>query len=159
RSGAETSRSLAQTLRERATRLLVWVDEAHHLGEDTLHELRLLAEADLNGPPLFSVVLCALPCLRERLLAPQLFPLWRRLATRVTLTGLVREEAAPFLTHVVGKEGAARFGAEALSALFEMARGVPALVHTFAVECVRACPPGSITAEGVAEALDGLDSR
>ncbi len=159
RSGAETSRSLAQTLRDLPTRLLVWVDEAQLLGEDTLHELRLLAEADLNGPPLFGVVLSALPELKERLLAPRLFPLWRRIATRVTLTGLVREEVAPFLAHVAGKEAAARFTVDALSALFEQGRGVPALVHAYAAECVRVCAPGPITPEGVAEALEGLDSR
>lgn len=159
RSGAETARSLAETLRDLSTRLLVWVDEAQRLDEDTLHELRFLAEADLDRPPLFSVVLSGLPELKERLLAPRLFSFWRRIATRVTLTGLVREEMAPFLAQVLGKEAALRFGAEALSTLFEQARGVPALVHTSAAECLRACAAGPITAERVAEALEGLETR
>jgi general secretion pathway protein A len=159
RSRAETSRLLVQTLRDLPTRLLLWIDEAQLIHEDTLHELRLLAEADLDGPPLFSVVLAALPDLKDRLLAPQLFPLWRRIGARVLLTGLVREEIAPFLAHALGKDSAGRFSPEALAALFEQARGVPALVQSFAAECLKARPQGQLTAESVAQALDGTEER
>jgi type II secretory pathway predicted ATPase ExeA len=159
RSRAETSRMLVQTLRDLPTRLLFWIDEAQLIPEDTLHELRLLAEANLDGPPLFSVVLSALPELKDRLLAPQLFPLWRRIGARVTLTGLVREETGPFLAHALGKEAAARFSPEALAALCEFARGVPALVQSYARECLKRKSQGPITAEDVGGALDGLDGQ
>jgi type II secretory pathway predicted ATPase ExeA len=159
RSRAETSRLLVQTLRDLPTRLLLWIDEAQLIHEDTLHEIRLLAEADLDGPPLFSVVLAALPDLRDRLLAPQLFPLWRRIGARVVLTGLVREEVAPFLAHALGKEPAGRFSPEALAALFEQARGVPAVLRTFADDCLKSRLQGQINAEAVAEALDGSSER
>jgi type II secretory pathway predicted ATPase ExeA len=157
RSRAETSRLLIQTLRDLPSRLLFWIDEVQLIREETLHEIRLLAEANLNGPPLFSVVLSALPDLKDRLLAPQLFPLWRRISLRVTLTGLVREEVAPFLAHLLGKEPASRFAAEALAMIFERARGVPAQVHSLATECLKAKPQGPISPEAVGEALDGID--
>jgi len=159
RSRAETSRLLVQTLRDLPTRLLLWIDEAQLIHEDTLHELRLLAEADLDGPPLFSVVLAALPELKDRLLAPQHFPLWRRIVARVALTGLVREEVASFLAHALGKEPAGRFSPEALAAIFEAARGIPAVVQSFAAECLKARPQGPITAETVAEILGDTDTR
>jgi len=159
RSRAETSRLLVQTLRDLPTRLLLWIDEAQLIHEDTLHELRLMAEADLDGPPLFSVVLSALPDLKDRLLAPQMFPLWRRITARVTLTGLVSEEAAAFLIHALGKDSAARFSPEALSAIFEQARGVPASVKTFACACLKVRAQGPITAEDVAKTLDGDEDR
>jgi len=79
RTRAEMSRLLMQHLRAWPTRLLLWIDETQLISEDTLHEIRLMAEADLEGPPLFSVILAALPELKERLLAPNLFPLWRRI--------------------------------------------------------------------------------
>lgn len=158
RSSAETSLALANTLRQLRVRLCLWIDEAHLLADDSLHELRLLAEADLEGPPLFAVLLSGLPELKERLLAPKLFSLWRRIATRVTLTGLVREEAAPFLVHVLGKEAAGRFGVESVSALFEQARGVPALVQAAAVDCLRRCVSGPISCECVAESVDLRDT-
>jgi len=154
RTRAETSRLLVQTLRNLPTRLLFWIDEAQLIGEDTLHEIRLLAEADLDGPPLFSVLFSALFDLKDRLLAPQLFPLWRRIRPKVTLTGLRREELVPFLAHTLGKEIPARFEEPALAALFEQARGLPALLVASAEECLKAYPKGALTAPQVAEVLD-----
>jgi type II secretory pathway predicted ATPase ExeA len=154
RTRAETSRLLVQTLRNLPARLLLSIDEAQPLCDDTLHEIRLLAEADLDATPLFSVLLSGLPELKERLLAPHLFPLWRRLRPRVCLTGLRREELAPFLVHRLGKDAAARFEPHALDVLFEQARGLPALIHDGAEDCLEAHPKGPIGASHVIDALD-----
>jgi general secretion pathway protein A len=154
RTRAETSRLLVQTLRNLPTRLLFWIDEAQPLSDDTLHEIRLLAEADLDAAPLFGVLLSGLPELKERLLSPHLFPLWRRMRPRVWLTGLRREELSPFLVHRLGKDLPARFEPPALDALFEQARGLPALIHDGAEDCLTAYPKGPISAAHVADALD-----
>jgi len=154
RTRAETSRLLVQTLRNLPTRLLLSIDEAQPLADDTLHEIRLLAEADLGAAPLFSVVLSGLPELKERLLAPHLFPLWRRMRPRVCLTGLRREELATFLVHRLGKDGAARFEPPAMDVLFEQARGLPALIHDGAQDCLNAYPKGPIDASRMADILD-----
>jgi type II secretory pathway predicted ATPase ExeA len=158
RTRAETSRLLVQTLRNLPTRLLFWIDEAQLIHDDTLHEIRLLAEADLQGPPLFSVVLSALPDLKDRLLAPHLFPLWRRIRPKASLTGLRRNELEPFFAHCIGKSIATRFDASALDALFEQARGIPALLTAFAEECLKAHPKGNITPEQVADMLDRIEA-
>ena len=154
RTRAETSRLLVQTLRHLPTRLLLSIDEAQTLADETLHEIRLLAEADLDSPPLFSVLLSALPDLKDRLMAPQLFPLWRRIRPKVTLTGLRREELVPFLVHSLGKELGARFDPTALDTLFEQARGLPALIRDGAEDCLKAYPKGLIDASHVADVLD-----
>jgi type II secretory pathway predicted ATPase ExeA len=154
RTRAETSRLLVQTLKNLPTRLLFWIDEAQLIRDETLHEIRLLSEADLEGPPLFSVILCALPDLKDRLLAPHLFPLWRRINPRVTLTGLTREEIVPFLQHTFTKQEVSRFSEDALSAIFEQARGIPALIHAFVSQCLKALPKGDITAALAAQVLD-----
>jgi len=158
RTRAETSRLLVQTLRNLPTRLLFWIDEAQMIRDDTLHELRLLSEADLEGPPLFSVVLSALPDLKDRLLAPHLFPLWRRIATRVSLTGVQREELSPFLSHIFSPQAVERFSADALSILFEQGRGIPALIGSLAAHCLKVSPQGKLTAAEVAASLDHLES-
>lgn len=158
RTRAETSRLLVQTLCNLPTRLLFWIDEAQLIRDDTLHEIRLLSEADLEGPPLFSVVLSSLPALKDRLLAPDLFPLWRRISPRVSLTGLLREEMPDFLIHVFSKQHAARFSQDALSVIFEQARGIPALVESFTAECLKHHPNQNITAQSAAEALENLES-
>lgn len=159
RTRAETSRLLVQTLKNLPTRLLFWIDEAQLIRDDTLHEIRLLSEADLDGPPLFSVVLSALPDLKDRLLAPHLFPLWRRISCRLKLTGLIREELIPFLTHHLSKEAVSRLTEEALSTLFEQARGVPALLLSYTSQCLKTKPQGEITADSVATALDQMEAN
>ena len=158
RTRAETSRLLVQTLRNQPTRLLLSIDEAQPLADETLQEIRLLAEADPDSPPLFSVVLCGLPPLRERLLAPHLFPFWRRLRPRVCLTGLRREELSAFLAHHLGKDGPARFDPLALDVLFEQARGLPALIRDRAEDCLKAYPKGTLSAPQVAETLDRIEA-
>jgi type II secretory pathway predicted ATPase ExeA len=133
---AETSRLLLSTLKNLPTKLLLWIDEAQLIHDDTLHELRLLSEADLDGPPLFCVILSALPQLKERLLAPDLFPLYRRIGARVRLQGLLHEELAPFIDHVLGKRTSQRFSPEALRVIFEQARAIPAIVKSHAEFCL-----------------------
>jgi len=158
RTRAETSRLLVQTLRNLPTRLLFFIDEAQLIRDDTLHEIRLLAEADLEGPPLFSVVLSALPELKDQLLAPQLFPLWRRIRPKLTITGLRRGELEGFLDHSIAKGTANRFEAQALDAIFEQGRGTPALLVAFVESCLKAHPQGTISAEQVAVVLDRIEA-
>jgi type II secretory pathway predicted ATPase ExeA len=158
RTRAETSRLLVQTLRNLPTRLLFFIDEAQLIRDDTLHEIRLLAEADLEGPPLFSVVLSALPELKDQLLAPQLFPLWRRIQPKLTITGLRRSELESFLDHSVGADTAKRFEPNALDSIFEQGRGTPALLVAYANTCLKTHPKGSINAKQVATVLDRIEA-
>lgn len=157
RTRAETSRMLVQTLKNLPTRLLFWIDEAQLIRDDTLHELRLLAESDLDGPPVFSVVLAALPELKDRLLAPHLFPLWRRIHPRLSMTGLIREEIEPFLKDQLYKQSIGRFSEEALSVLFEQARGIPALLISYASFCLKSQTNGQISSELVINLLDQFE--
>lgn len=136
RTRAETSRMLLSTLKALPEKLLLWIDEAQLIHDDTLHELRLLSEADLNGPPLFCIVLCALPSLKERLLAPDLFPLYRRICARVRLRGLLHEEVCPFIDHALGRHCSQRFTKEAIGVIFEQARALPAIVKSHAAYCL-----------------------
>lgn len=155
----ETIRLILQTLRSLPTRLVVYFDEAQVIRDETFHEIRTLSEASLEDPPLFTALFSAMPELKDRLLHPQLFPLWRRIAPKVSLTGLVREELLPFLGHALGKQPAERFLEEALSAVFEQARGIPALVSSLAQECLKQNPQGKITAVHVSEVLERIQTH
>jgi general secretion pathway protein A len=155
---AETSRLLFQSLRHLPARLLLWIDESHMISEDALQEIRLLAEADLEGPPLFSVILSGLPSLKDKLLGPELFPLWRRVSVKASLGGLMREEVEPFLAHRFGPKEAHRFTPEACLALLEHSRGLPALVIQLARACWDAFPDQKIEAHQLAEMAQGIQS-
>lgn len=154
RTHAETLKHVGQVVRNLPQRLVLLLDESHHLPTDTLEEVRLLAESELDAPPLFSVVFAGPPELRERFDAPELFPLKRRIGVRLELTGLRAEECLPFLEHRLG-EVAGRFGDAALELLFERSRGVPALVEDNAKLVLRhAIGPGAISREKVDEVLE-----
>lgn len=157
RTRAETSRMLIQTLTHLPTHLTLWIDESQLISDDTLHEIRLMAEADLGSPPLFSVILSSMPPLKERLLSPNLFPLWRRIQCKVSLEGLLAEEVKPFLIHHFSQNQINRFSDEALHVLFEQARGIPALLQSLTLNAIQYCPEGNLTQKMISETLEQME--
>jgi type II secretory pathway predicted ATPase ExeA len=155
-SRVETASMVSIALKNIPTRILLWIDEAHLLRDDTLDELRLLCEADLLEPALFSVMLSALPSIKDRLLAPQLFPLLRRISTRIRMRGLQHEEIPAFLNHVLGNQTAPKFSQEALSLLFEHARGLPALLIDYCSRCLKTLKNTSLISKQ--QTIDIIDS-
>lgn len=160
RTRAETSRLLLVTLKNLPAKLLLWIDEAQLIHDDTLHELRLLSEADIDGPPLFRTILSALPQLKERLLAPDLFPLFRRISTRVRLRGLLHEEVVPFIDHALEKHASQRFSPEALNVIFEQARAIPAIILSHAALCLdnHKNTKTAIDKQSVVDLLESIDA-
>ena len=123
RTHTETLRALCQALRSLPFRLVIFIDEAHLLPVETLQEARILAESDLDSPPLFSVLLAGLPDLKTKLDDPVLFPLKRRLSIRLELNGLKKDEVLPFLASRLDETKAGRLSVEVLTAIFERAPG------------------------------------
>ena len=158
RSHTETLRAMAQALRALPFRILLFVDEAHLLPDEALQEVRLLAESELDSPPLFTVFFSGLPELKGRLEAPALFPLKRRLSLCLSLSGLKKDELEPFLLCRLGEAPSGRLGAEVLAAIFERARGIPALVESFSRRCLEEIPEGEpLGLDAISEALESWD--
>ena len=88
----------------------------------------MLAESSPSAELLMSIVLSGLSELQERLNAPALFPLKRRLSLRWTLAGLHRDELDPFLVHRFGSRDAQRLPQHLRDELFERTQAVPALI-------------------------------
>lgn len=157
RSHTETLRAMAQALRTLPFRVLLFIDEAHLLAADALQEIRLLAESEIDSPPLFTVLFSGLPELREKLEAPALFPLKRRLLLRLELRGLKSDEVEGFLLNRLG-EAARKLPAEALPSIFERARGVPALLEALAKACLEAAgDKDGLSPEILMEILESWD--
>ncbi len=115
--------AVVKTIAEDETRILLWVDEAHDLPEETLFQIRSLVESDLDGSTHLQVLLAGLPKLRVVLQAyPQL---WRRIAVREEITGLLFDELDDFLLHHFPAAQVARLCNDGKTRLFERARGVP----------------------------------
>jgi general secretion pathway protein A len=154
---AETSQLLMQSLRNLPTKPFLWIDEAQMMPDDTLHEIRLLSEADLSGPPLFSVVLSGLPSLKDKLLNPDLFPLWRRINPKLYLTGILYEELDPYIQYRFGKKNMSRFEEGSLLQIFEQARGIPGVMDLILNECIKSVKSGPISQKTVSEIIDELE--
>ena len=155
RSSLETAQVLAQALKgATTTRFLLWVDEADLVKPDTLAEVRILAESDLESPQLLSVVLSGLPDLRAVLDTRGLFPLKRRITLRQHLAGLARDELDAFLLHRLGAVGARRFPGGLRDELFERAEGIPALVHKVVRFALERAGSGLVTEAILREAFD-----
>jgi type II secretory pathway predicted ATPase ExeA len=158
RSHAETLRALIQILRESPARLILLMDEAHQLPESTLQEARLLAESDLEPTALFSVVFAGTLDLKTKLDAAALFPLKRRISLRLELTGLKKDEVRPFVLARV--DGGERLCEDLVAAIFERARGIPALIEDLATTCLHSVPgKDSIALGSVEEVLEAWEVR
>jgi len=151
RSHTETLHAMSQALRALPFRIILFVDEAHLLSDDALQEVRLLAESELESPPLFTVLLAGAPELKKRLDAPFLFPLKRRISVRLELTGLQQDEVGPFLSFRLGDEAASRFAADVLPVIFERTRGIPALVEDLARLCLESVPEKAVVTLGAVQ--------
>jgi type II secretory pathway predicted ATPase ExeA len=127
RSHLECVETLTQVLAAQTARLLLWLDEAEQVDLATLEQLRTLVEADPQTPSC-SVVLAGQPALQSRLEATRLQPLWRRLRVHCRLTGLRRDELAPFVCHRFGAAAAQRLPQSVQDELFERTGAIPALL-------------------------------
>ena len=148
---------LLRALADEPHTLLLWLDEAHELPEETLAEARALAESDLDGARRVQVLLVGLPRLRTEL---QTRPhLWRRIVVREELTGLRFEELPEFLEHHFSPTQAKRVCEHGLNALFERAKGVPGLLLPM-YRAILACAPadkGNIDPAQVEDTLERWD--
>ncbi len=125
-SHSESLDRLVRALAEETQHWLLWFDEAHDLPEETLLEVRALAESDLDGDRRVHVFLAGLPKLRAQL--QECPPLWRRLVVREEITGLLFEEQNDFLEHHFKKEQVKRLCEQGATILFERAKGSPGIL-------------------------------
>jgi type II secretory pathway predicted ATPase ExeA len=143
---------LLRALDDEPQSLLVWLDEAHELPEETLAEARALAESDLEASRHVQILLVGLPKLRSALQAqPQV---WRRIAVREELTGLLFEELAPFLEHHFSLEQRERLCEQGLTTLFERAKGLPGLLLPMARALFARTAPGPLDPSTVDDTLE-----
>jgi hypothetical protein len=109
------------------------IDEAQDLDENTLDELRLLANLDFEDEALLPIVLLGQPELDIRLDRP----LAKRIKQRVALTRhiytLNRKEIGPYIDSrlkVARYEGPGLFEPEAIEKIADYSRGIPRLINS-----------------------------
>ncbi len=131
----DTAAALLGHLRSLPRRIVLLVDEAHLLPDDSLEDLRLLGADEFDRRSPFALVLCGQPLLRDRLAEPRLWALSQRIGVRIRLRPLTESEVVQFLDLHLQVAGAAKpvFEPAAAAALFQHTRGIPRLVQNLAL--------------------------
>ena len=131
-------------------RVLLVVDEAQALPDDTLEELRMLSNFARTGRPLLQTLLLGQPEFRDRLArAPELEELRGRVIASYHLGAMGADEVEPYLLHRLeraGWQGRPAFEPEAFEAFQRLSGGVPRRLTMLAHRAL------------VAAAVDGRDA-
>ncbi len=113
-------------------RTVLVLDEAHHLRDKHLEELRLLGNLEAGQGKAFQVILLSQPSLLERLVHPDLAACSQRMATRIKLEPMRLEESIDYLLHHLRAAGGrpnAIIDEVALEIIAQGTHGVPRLLN------------------------------
>lgn len=119
---------------KRLTTVLI-VDEAHHLSDDILEEIRLLSNLETTDDKLLQIVLVGQPELDDKLDSLGLRQLKQRIALRARLSALDAAETQEYIAQRLQIAGADAnsdpiIPAETVAAIFRHSQGLPRLINT-----------------------------
>lgn len=114
-------------------RVLMIVDEAQNLPKDSLEELRMLTNFELNGKPLFQIFLVGQPELSETLFLPEMEQLRQRVVATYQLKPLNKEETKNYILFRLVKAGwmqSPQFHEAAFEKICQYTKGIPRRINT-----------------------------
>lgn len=119
---------------EAKQRPVLIIDEAHHLRNDVLEDLRLLTNYEMDSHNRLCLLLVGLTELRRRLSMAVHESLAQRIVVRYHLAGLERSELPDYLSHRMALAGCQLplFEPPAIEALFQATQGMPRKVNRLA---------------------------
>ncbi len=138
RNKGELLLDLGQFLMSRGSKKLTTVlivDEAHHLSDEILEEVRLLSNLETTDDKLLQIVLVGQPELDDKLDSLGLRQLKQRIALRAQLLPLDSEEMREYIEqrlHIAGFDPQRKviFPAETIAAIYRHSSGLPRLINT-----------------------------
>ncbi|HAK88644.1 MAG TPA: general secretion pathway protein [Nitrospiraceae bacterium] len=112
-------------------RIIIIVDEAQNLPDETLEELRLLSNLETEKEKLLQIVLIGQPELRSRLFSENLKQLNQRITVRTTLMPLTINEASDYINYRLVKAGKGNvvFEDRAKRFIHKLSKGIPRLIN------------------------------
>ncbi|MFQ2385179.1 MSHA fimbrial biogenesis protein MshM [Aeromonas dhakensis] len=127
------------SLHRQGSRVVVLIDEAQALPDETLEAIRLFGNLETESSKLLQIVLFGQPELDSRLAKPHLRQLRQRIGFSYCLRPLRFDETRAYLEHrlhISGYRGAPLFGGAALRQLWRASRGIPRLINILAQKCL-----------------------
>ena len=129
----ESIQTFLQQLNKNGKRALLLVDEAQNLPLETIEELRMLSNFQLNGKPLLQSFLLGQAELQPILRAPNMEQFRQRIVASCHLTPLNREEMEEYIKHRLHHAGSDKddlITNESFDAIYQYTNGVPRKVNT-----------------------------
>ncbi|WDF89300.1 MSHA fimbrial biogenesis protein MshM [Aeromonas hydrophila] len=126
-------------LHQQGSRVVVLIDEAQALPDETLEAIRLFGNLETESSKLLQIVLFGQPELDARLAKPHLRQLRQRIGFSYCLRPLRFDETRAYLEHrlqISGYRGAPLFGGRAQRQLWRASRGIPRLINILAQKCL-----------------------
>jgi len=114
-------------------RLLLIVDEAQNLPKQSLEELRMLTNLDVNGATVFQVFLVGQPELKRSIYAPDMEQLKQRLVSTFQLDPLDHDETREYILFRLqraGWKGKPEFSPGIFDIIHEFTGGIPRRINS-----------------------------
>jgi general secretion pathway protein A len=114
-------------------RLLLIVDEAQNLPKQSLEELRMLTNLDVNGVPVFQVFLLGQPELKRTIYAPDMEQLKQRIVSTYHLDALDEEETKEYILfrlQTAGWQGNPEFAPDTFTEIHKFSAGTPRRINS-----------------------------
>jgi general secretion pathway protein A len=113
-------------------RVILIIDEAQNLSMNTLEEIRMLSNFEMDKQHLFQVILVGQPQLRFKLRQKALEQLAQRVSVHYHISGLDTEEVKAYIRYrlqIAGAKDLDIFMDDALEAIYIFSRGIPRLIN------------------------------
>lgn len=122
-------------LASKEQKVVLCVDEAQAMSNDTLEAMRLLTNLETEKRKLLQVVLFGQPELDQRLAEPEVRQLRQRITFSYRLQPIDQEGLEAYIAHrllVAGSHGEVQFQPRALRMMYQASRGIPRLINVLA---------------------------
>jgi general secretion pathway protein A len=114
-------------------RVILIIDEAQNLPENSLEEIRMLSNLESEKHHLIQMILVGQPQLKEKLQRKSLEQFVQRVTVYCHLDGLDKVQVENYINHrlrVAGADHLDIFNSEAIKALYKHSMGIPRLINT-----------------------------
>jgi general secretion pathway protein A len=114
-------------------RVVLIIDEAQNLSENTLEEIRMLSNLESEKHHLIQMILVGQPQLKEKLQRKSLEQFVQRVTVNCHLDALDKDQVEGYIRHrlmVAGAQSLDIFDPEAMWAIYKHSRGIPRLINT-----------------------------
>lgn len=142
--------------------VVIIVDEAQNMPDETLEELRLLSNFETEKEKLLQIILIGQPEIEQKLKKENLKQLDQRITVRARLRPLSEDEIAGYINHrlIMAGKGHLRLDDRIVNLVFRFSQGIPRLINVIASRTLMSAyleGQNTVTPRHVKYAMDHLE--